>query len=256
MYSQSVTFKPKLAVFDLDGTLAESKQRMTQEMGELLSALLEKMPVAVMSGAAFKQFEVQFLPALPDNAQLERLYLFPVSAAQCYIFDTGKWRTHYDHSFTEMERKTILIAFDEAIKEAGLSEEPPQTWGERVEDRGAEIVFSALGQQAPLEKKEEWHSTQESKRDLLREALAKRLPGFSISEGGLTTVQVNPKGINKSYGIRQLVEMSGISVSEMLYVGDALGEGGNDAVVIESGVQTRQVFGPEETAALIKELLN
>ena len=65
-YSYPVTFKPKLTAFDLDGTLAESKQRMTQEMGELLAALLKKMPVAVLSGAAFKQFEVQFLRAVPD----------------------------------------------------------------------------------------------------------------------------------------------------------------------------------------------
>ena len=41
----------------------------------------------------------------------------------------------------------------------------------------------------------------------------------------------------------------------MLYVGDALMEGGNDAVVIETGVHTHQVFGPDETVALIKEIL-
>ena len=41
----------------------------------------------------------------------------------------------------------------------------------------------------------------------------------------------------------------------MLYVGDALDEGGNDAVVKETGVQTHAVFGPEETAGLINTFL-
>ena len=29
----------------------------------------------------------------------------------------------------------------------------PQTWKETIEDRGSQITFSALGQQAPLEEK-------------------------------------------------------------------------------------------------------
>jgi hypothetical protein len=29
-------------------------------------------------------------------------------------------------------------------------------WGEQIEDRGSQITFSALGQQAPLEEKEKW----------------------------------------------------------------------------------------------------
>ena len=42
----------------------------------------------------------------------------------------------------------------------------------------------------------------------------------------------------------------------MLYVGDALEEGGNDSVVIPTGVKTQEVFGPEETAKVIEEILS
>src|SRR3989344_3472027 len=145
--------RPRLIVFDLDGTLTESKQRMSAEMGELLSRLLARIPVAVMSGAGFPQFGKQFFPSLPPEAKLDRLYIFPDNAAQCYVHKNGAWHPQYDHAFTPTEREHILKALNEALKETGLYEVPVRVWGERVEDRGSEIVFSGLGQQAPPEEK-------------------------------------------------------------------------------------------------------
>lgn len=250
-------FKPKLVVFDLDGTLAESKQRVSAEMGELLSELLEVMPVAIMSGASFQQFETQFLPALPANeAQFKKLYLFPDNAAMCFIYTQDRWQTRYDHSFSVAERTRVLQALAEALGETGLDRVPRDpTWGEQIEDRGAQIAFSVLGQRAPLEAKQTQHRLHEDARDRMREALIRRLPDFSVLEGGLTTLDITKKGISKAYGIRRLIELTSISISEMLYVGDALDEGGNDAVVIQTGVKTHPVFGPEETAELIQKLL-
>lgn len=249
-----LNFAPKLIAFDLDGTLAESKQRMSAEMGELLGKLLNVMPVAVLSGAKFAQFENQLLPALPDT-HLNRLFLFPTNAAQGYIFEKGAWHVRYDHSFSEPERARIMQALAEALPEAGLAEEPPQTWGNRIEDRGAQISFSPLGQQAPVEAKRGWNSEHDHLRKKLNAALTVRLPDFSIKMGGLTTIDITHKGITKAYGIRKLIELTGLSISQMLFVGDALQEGGNDSVVIETGIKTYQVFGPEETAQLIEEVL-
>ena len=248
-------FKPKLVAFDLDGTLAESKQRVSAEMGEQLARLLGAVPVAVMSGASFKQFETQLLPALPVDAELVRLYLFPDNAAVCFVYRQERWQVHYEHSFSKPERARIMQALQEAMTETGFMEPPRhEVWGERVEDRGAQITFSALGQQAPLEEKQKWDPTKEKRRPLY-DALVRRLPDFSIAMNAHTSIDITKKGINKAYGIRKLIEMTSISVSEMLYVGDALDEGGNDAVVIQTGIKTRPVFGPEETAGLIQTLL-
>lgn len=249
-----MTLRPKLLAFDLDGTLAESKQRVSAEMGELLSRLTQKMPVAVMSGAGFPQFERQFFPALPQETKLDNLYIFPDNAAQCFIYRSGSWHAQYDNAFTTQEREHILEELKKALEETGLSDVPVRVWGERVEDRGAEIVFSGLGQGAPLEEKLKWDPTGE-KRKSLQQALAKRLPEFSEATGGSTSVDITRKGITKAYGIKRLAELSKVPISDMLYVGDALEEGGNDAVVVETGVRTHAVFGPEETAGLIEAVL-
>lgn len=246
--------KPKLIAFDLDGTLAESKQPVSAEMGELLSRLLEKIPVAIMSGASFAQFEKQVLPALPETPYLARLFIFPTNAAQCYVFRNGQWIKAYDQSFNTFEKNRIMQAIKEALQETGFAQPHEQIWGERVEDRGAQISFSGLGQQAPLEAKKAWDPTGEKKKKI-REAIAKRLPDFTVVASGSTTVDITKKGIDKAYGIRQLIEVAKVAVQEMLYVGDALEEGGNDAVVKRTGVHTVGVFGPDETVILIQGLL-
>ena len=70
------------------------------------------------------------------------------------------------------------------------------------------------------------------------------------------SIDITRKGVTKAFGIRKLIEFTQISISEMLYVGDALEEGGNDAVVLETGIHTYQVIGPEETAQLIQTIIS
>lgn len=244
---------PKSAVFDLDGTLAQSKQAVSPEMGALLGELLRRMPVAVMSGGALPQFKRQLLPALPPGAPLERLFLFPDSGAQCFCLKDGEWRAVYDEALSSAERERVRFAITQGLE--GLGSGPEHTWGERLEDRGAAIAFSFLGQEAPLPEKERWHAEHDDLRHRLREALIPALPDFTITLGGLTTVDITRKGIDKAYGVTRLAERTGIAPAEMLYIGDALGKGGNDEAVIKSGIRTQAVAGPEETASLIRTLL-
>lgn len=246
---------PKAFVFDLDGTLAESKQRVDADMGLLLGELLRHAAIAIISGAGWPQFERQFFPALPVDALLDRLYIFPDNAAQCFVHRQGQWHAQYDQSFSPAEREHIIGTLSDAMAEVGLKDAPVRVWGERIEDRGAEIAFSPLGQQAPLQEKQAWHDAHDDLRKRLHELLSQKLPDFANAMGGLTTIDITRKGIDKAYGVKRLSELTQIAVSEMLYVGDALDEGGNDAVVIDTGIPTHQVFGPEETAALIRDIL-
>src|SRR5271169_4050228 len=68
----------KLIVFDLDGTLAESKASLDAEMSKLLSALLRIVKVAVISGGDWPQFEKQVLSNLPHDEHLKNLSLLCV----------------------------------------------------------------------------------------------------------------------------------------------------------------------------------
>jgi len=52
--------------------------------------------------------------------------------------------------------------------------------------------------------------------------LDKQLPGFSVRLGGETSIDITKPGIDKAYGIKKLRDTLGISIPEMIFVGDAL----------------------------------
>jgi len=67
----------KLIVYDLDGTLAESKSSLDKEMSALLHNLLGIVKVAVISGGDWPQFGKQLLHDLPHDERLVNLSLLP-----------------------------------------------------------------------------------------------------------------------------------------------------------------------------------
>lgn len=64
----------QLIAFDLDGTLAESKQPLQEPMGEALADLLGVAHVAVISGGDWPQFQKQVASRLPARADLSKLW--------------------------------------------------------------------------------------------------------------------------------------------------------------------------------------
>ena len=241
----------RLVVFDLDGTLAESNQSIDPEMGRLLTELLTVRPVTVISGGDWPQFERQLVGFLPEGADLTRLFLLPTSGTKLYRFE-GAWHGVYAENFTVEERDRIVAALGEAVVAAGLVKDAAT--GEKVEDRGSQITFSGLGQAASLEAKLKWDPDRR-KRDRLKALLDGMLPDFSVRIGGSTSIDITRRGIDKAYGIGKLAEAAGISFDEMLFIGDALYPGGNDAPVREMGVKTIAVRNIEETKREIERLI-
>lgn len=241
----------KLVVFDLDGTLAVSKSALDDEMAELLGELLTVAKVAVISGGNWHQFEQQLVSNLPSQERLAELVLLPTCGTKFFRF-TNEWTKIYSEDFSEEEKARITKALHEALDQSGFK--PGQVWGELIEDRGSQITFSALGQDAPIEAKQDW-DPDFRKRAAIIEKLTPMLPDFSIRMGGTTSIDVTKLGIDKAYGIRKLRDILGIPIEEMLFVGDALFPGGNDYPVKETGITTIQVRDHNETKRVIEAVL-
>jgi phosphomannomutase len=238
----------KLVAFDLDGTLALSKQAIQPDMGEALADLLGVADVAVISGGDWPQFDKQVASRLPERADLSRLWLMPTTGTKLYTHQSGEWKPVYAELFSEEERKKIVDAFNAALEATG--QKPEQTWGERVEDRGSQVTFSALGQQAPLEEKEKWDPDFE-KRKVIQADLKQRLPGLAINMGGSTSIDITREGVDKAYGLKKLSAESGFDLDSFMFVGDAIFPGGNDYPAKELGLDTVKVRDPNETLSVI-----
>lgn len=245
---------PALIFFDLDKTLAASKQPLTPEMAQLLSQLLTHTCVAVISGGKLSQLKEQVVDRLPEESLLEHLYLLPTSGAALYAFTDGRWQAVYEERLTDDQNHQIRAAIETVLEETGIIDEHTPSYGERIEFRGAEVTLSALGQEAPIAEKEAWDPDGAKKR-ILHDALVPMLPDFDVKTGGSTSIDITLKGINKAYGIRKMSEYQSYIIEDMLYIGDALYAGGNDEVVKETGIRTQQVKDPEDTMHVIGELL-
>ncbi len=246
----------KLIIFDLDGTLAESKTAMTLEMADKLESLLKRFSVAVISGGSYDQFQKQFLKSLPlPDEQLEKLFIFPTCATSFYRYENKNWNCVYAENLTEDEKKRVRDAFSKAFEVAGFRVPKQLKYGEIIEDRGSQITFSALGQQAPLDLKKRW-DPQHMKRLAMIDVLMADLPEFEIRSGGTTSIDITRKGIDKAYGIRQIEKYLGFSVEEMIFVGDQVEEShGNDFPITTTGVEYVATTGPERTQKIIDTLL-
>ncbi len=241
----------KLIVYDLDGTLAESKSSVDEQMAGLLHDLLGVVRVAVISGGDWPQFEKQVLSHLPHDERLENLSLLPTCGTKFFRY-SGEWKKIYSEDFTGSQKTKIIASLKRAVAEAGFT--ATKVWGEVIEDRGSQITFSALGQQAPSEEKEKWDPDY-AKRKKIKGILEPLIANFSVRMGGSTSIDVTKPGIDKAYGIRKLRDLLGISIKEMVYIGDALFKGGNDYPAEETGVVSIPVRGPNETKPVTEAII-
>jgi len=245
----------KLVIFDLDGTLTESKSNLDEEMANILCDLLEKWKVAVMGGGTYKQFQKQFLAYLRcPKIRLENLFILPTSGTSFFRFQKNDWKRVYQHHLSQGEKTKIYTAFKKAFKEIGYAK-PKKIYGKIIEDRESQITFSALGQKASLAKKEEWNKKNDVRRQL-KKTLEKYLPEFEVRLGGLTSVDITKKGLNKAFGVKEIMKWLSLSKKDVVYIGDALYKGGNDAAVLKVGIDTIQVSGPKEVKQIILKLLS
>jgi phosphomannomutase len=240
-----------LIVFDLDGTLAPSKAALDGEMAQLVGRLLVVIKVAIISGGDFPQFDAQVLGHLPSGSNLSNLSLLPTSGTKFFQYRDG-WQKLYSDDLSENDKQKIEKSLEDAVAQSGF--QPEQSWGERIEDRGTQITYSALGQEAPLAEKAKW-DPDFAKRKQIKAILDKLLPEFSVRLGGTTSIDVTRPGIDKGYGIRKLRDVLGVPIAQMLFVGDAIFPGGNDYPALQAGAESIEVRGPDETKVVIETII-
>lgn len=243
----------KLIAFDLDGTLAESKAAIDKEMAERFAALLTVAKVAIISGGDWPQFEKQVLAHLPKGAKLKNLSILPTCGTKFYQYKNKKgWKQLYAENFSDVQKKKIIDSLNQAVDVSGYKAK--KTWGETIEDRGSQVTYSALGQEAPLDEKKKY-DPDFKKRDKIKQHLEKLIPEFAINLGGATSVDVTKKGIDKKYGMHKLHTVLEIKISEMIFIGDAIFPGGNDYPAKQSGAFSVCVKDPDETKKVIEGIV-
>lgn len=244
-------FPYRLVFFDLDGTLTPSKQAMPEYMADMVRQLLGQCPVAIISGGQFSQFEKQFITPLGE-ANLAWLHLLPTCGTQYFRYQAEGWHCLYRQDLEPGLVAKARQVLRQVCQELGFWSS--EHYGERIEDRGSQLTFSALGQDAPLDKKALWDPSGDKRREIAKRA-GELLPELSVRSGGSTSIDLTQWGVDKAYGIRRLLDSLQIEPGKALFIGDRLDPQGNDYPATFTGVNTLSTTGPEQTCELVKQLL-
>ena len=135
--------------------LRKAKSSLDPETANLLGTLIRIVKGAVISGGSWPQFQMQLLAKLPHSENLRNLSLLPTCGTKFFRFESS-WEMLYSEDFTEEEKRKIVSSLKQAIGLPRRTQKPKQLGEVQIEDRGSQITFSALGQQAPLEEKKMW----------------------------------------------------------------------------------------------------
>jgi HAD superfamily hydrolase (TIGR01484 family) len=243
----------KLFAFDVDGTLSNSRSPIDTEMADLLKKLLALKKVAIITGGAFADIEKQVLNGIGLNNDLNKnLILLPTNGSGLWVFD-NRWEEISIQKLTDEEKDKII----QAIKKVEGEDEELRNitgYGPKIQDREAQITYSTLGDQAPLDLKYAWDPDLK-KRILLQKSLQQLLPDFEVKIGGKTSIDITQKGIDKAYALDKVINYLQIRKDEVVFFGDAVYENGNDYPAFLMGIETIRVINPDETKERLIRLL-
>jgi HAD superfamily hydrolase (TIGR01484 family) len=201
--------------FDMDQTIAPARQPILPEMFSFLASL--PLEIIIVSGQ-----EVDKILWQSNNLPAYRLGQNGNHAVA--VDGTELWNVPLE----EHHRTEILDHIDQIIEI--LDHELHHEWNP-IEDRGAQITFSPIGNTAPVTVKQTYDPNREK-----RNALLKQIPFASrdliVKIGGSTSLDYIHKDRHKGTNVARLIEYMKWDKDECVYFGDGLYPGGNDEAVI------------------------
>lgn len=216
-----------LRIFDLDGTITESRQKISKEMKNYLSNFKESF--IVISGASREQMEYQ-LDGLPCITLAQ-------NGNECY-----QWCNKLNNKEKMKINRHIQI-----IMSVVRILHP----NDAIEDRGCQISLSFVGHHAPVSIKKIY----DSKR-IIREAMLRIFPFKSknliCKVAGTTCYDYIRKNGTKGHNITRWIKENKLKKKDCIYYGDALFKGGNDEDVI-GVIKTVAVSGPTQLLKILKK---
>lgn len=223
--------------FDMDMTIAPSRELILPEMYALLKSF--EQDIVIVSGQHNDKIAWQ-------SNNLPAIRLGQNGNHGVDLDGTELW----NFPLTDDERAEILTHIEALVTK--LDHVPKPEWTP-VEDRGAQITFSPIGNEAPVDLKRAYDPDMSK-----RLTLIKQVPFDSaelvVKIGGSTSFDYIHKDRNKGTNVQRLIDLKGWKADDCIYYGDGLFPGGNDEAVI-GVIDTVLVTGHLDTYARLQALL-
>lgn len=234
----------KLVAFDLDGTLTQHKTKLSKEHRAVLDALGQKydllMVGAGMCRRIFEQMDRYPIDILGNYGM--QLALYRKDLQDIEIVENISLPCDRD----SVEKRVTMLR-----KKYGFTEFA----GENVEfhSSGA-VTIPLLGTNAKQEDKL-CFDPDRTKRRAIYEDVKQIFSDYIVFVGGSSSFDMTPAPYNKAYALEKYCDQRGIAHSQVVYVGDDYGPGGNDESVYKSDFHFIKVDNYLDFPQLMEPLL-
>ena len=227
----------KCFLFDVDGTLTEPRQRMTEEFALFFSDWMEGKDVFLVSGSDLLKIKEQVPAPIIDKCQ----GIFACMGNELWKKDENIYRNNL---LLPQEVKTWL---DEKVKDSKFEQKRPP----HFEYRAGMVNFSVVGRGASTALRQYYYEWNEGVKE--RENIAE---GFNKEFNKKYNLEALVGG-QISLDIQQIVKDKGQIIDHLDYVehvffGDKCDSGGNDHSLYERATEKWKVANHEHTLRLLK----
>ena len=236
--------KIKLIAMDLDGTLTQHKTPLSKEHRDILSRLKEKYKLLMVGAGMCKRI-------------FDQMEGFPIDILGNYGMQYAEYNA---------EKKDIEIVFNEVRDTDRESVDRRVTMlrekygfteyaGENVEYHSSGCVtFPVLGTKAKQEDKLAFDPDRKKRRAIYADVKSV-FSDYTVFVGGSSSFDMAPFPFDKAYALGKYCDERGIKHSEVVYIGDDYGEGGNDESVYKADFNYLKIDDYRDFKNVVKELL-
>ena len=204
----------KIYIFDVDGTLTPSRQRMTEKFARFFDVWSNKNKYYLVTGSDLDKTKEQLPIAYIDRAQ----GIFTCCGNQFYMED----KLIYENKFKPSD--DLLKYLEDTLDNSDY----PVKAGVHIEDRGSMVNFSIVGRKCTLQQRKDYFEYDKltGERENIVKHIIDTWEDLDAVIGGQISIDIYPKGKDKAQVLEHIEKRH--ETGEIIFIGDKIESGGND----------------------------
>ena len=244
----------KIYIFDVDGTLTPSRQKMTKEFREFFEQWALENKFYLVTGSDLPKLQEQM-----NGMEIHSDGIFTCCGNQFWQSDPAVHPKHCDLVYeNEFKPPQNLLTY---LSEELRMSDYHYRGGNHIEDRGSMLNFSIVGRDCSYEDRIdyfEWDKTS-GERKRIAKHIRNKWPKLDAVIGGQISIDIYTKGMDKSQVLDIIKQDRIIKSNQYIFIGDRIEGGGNDYPLAQLMGKTKncdwyQTEGWEETQKILGKL--